>query len=151
MIYWINTYNIIICICPATSPEPIFSYCCMNFTSAIGTRNIQAEMRLWTRTTFWKRNIEKESKGKKKRKKKLRLTGTPMASGKLSLICACFFDVFKGHPLIQGHPPIPSENCVCYFVFASISLFFLLFLFLFGLFPPLLSIQLLKIYWWRLF
>ena len=26
-------------------------------------------MRLWTRTTFWKRNIEKESKGKKKRKK----------------------------------------------------------------------------------
>lgn len=68
----------------------------------------------------WKRIETKE----KTKKKKLRLTGTPMASGKLSLICACFFDVFKGHPLIQGHPPIPSENCVCYFVFASISLFF---------------------------
>lgn len=136
MIYWINRYNIIICICPATSPEPIFSYCCMNFTSAIGTRNIQAEMRLWTRTTFWKRNIEKESKRKKKRKKKLRLTGTPMASGKLSLICACFFDVFKGHPLIQGHPPIPSENCVCYFVFASISLFFYFSSFCLDCFPP---------------
>ena len=79
----------------------------------------------------WKRIERKE-----KTKKKLRLTGTPMASGKLSLICACFFDVFKGHPLIQGHPPIPSENCVCYFVFASISLFFYFSSFCLDCFPP---------------